>query len=179
MILQSERCLLRPYRPTDVEWLPELANDIEVARWTSTSFPHPYTPADAERWTKRASNEDPVDSFVIEVDGTPAGGAGLRPQTGEGRGVAECGYWLGRRFWGRGYATDATRLLARYAFGTRNLRRLEAYVFAANPSSGRVLEKCGFVREAVLRQAVTDRDGVVMDAWLYGLLQSDARHAPL
>jgi RimJ/RimL family protein N-acetyltransferase len=179
MILQSERCLLRPYRPADVEWLPDLANDIEVARFTSTSFPYPYTRADAELWTKRASNEYPVDSFVIEVGGTPAGGAGLRPSSGEGRGVAECGYWLGRRFWGRGYATDATRLLVRYAFDTRKLRRLEAYVFASNPSSGRVLEKCGFAREAVLRQAVTDRDGVVMDAWLYGMLQSDANHSRL
>jgi ribosomal-protein-alanine N-acetyltransferase len=173
MILQSERCLLRPYRAADVEWLPDLANDIEVARWTSASFPHPYTAADAELWTKRASNEYPVDSFVIEAAGTPVGGAGLRFGTGEGRGVAECGYWLGRRFWGRGYATDATRLLVRYAFGTREVRRLEGYVFAANPTSGRVLEKCGFSREAVLREALTDRDGIVMDAWLYARLRSD------
>jgi RimJ/RimL family protein N-acetyltransferase len=173
MILQSERCLLRPYRLNDAAWLPVLANDIEVARWTSAAFPHPYTQADADGWVARAVAERPAASFVIEVDGFPAGGVGLRVHKGEARGGAECGYWLGRSFWGRGLATEATRLLVRYAFETRGLRRLEAYVFAANPASGRVLEKCGFVREGVLREAVTDRDGTVMDAWLYALLSRD------
>jgi RimJ/RimL family protein N-acetyltransferase len=64
-------------------------------------------------------------------------------------------------------------LFVPYAFATRRLRRLEAYVFAANPSSARVLEKCGFVREGILREAVVDREGAVHDAWLYARLRGD------
>jgi RimJ/RimL family protein N-acetyltransferase len=173
MILRSERCTLRPYRPGDANWLPNLANDVEVARWTSASFPYPYTQYDADAWVALASSERPTNSFVIEAHGRPAGGIGLRPQSGEGHGVAECGYWLGRPFWGRGLATEALCLLLPYAFAERRLRRLEAYVFATNPVSARVLEKCGFVREGVLREAVTDREGAIVDAWLYSRLQHD------
>lgn len=173
MILRSERCTLRPYRPDDANWLPELANDVEVARWTSTSFPHPYTQYDADAWVALAASERPINSFVIEAHGRPAGGIGLRPQSGEGHGVVECGYWLGRQYWGRGLATEALRLILPYAFSERRFRRVEAYVFATNGTSARVLEKCGFVREGVLREAVTDREGAVLDAWLYSRLQRD------
>jgi RimJ/RimL family protein N-acetyltransferase len=173
MILRSERCTLRPYRADDANWLPTLANDVEVARWTSASFPYPYTQRDADAWVALAASERPINSFVIEARGRPAGGIGLRPQSGEGYGVAECGYWLGRPFWGRGLATEALRLILPYAFAERRLRRLEAYVFATNPTSARVLDKCGFVREGILREAVTDREGAVLDAWLYSRLSSD------
>jgi RimJ/RimL family protein N-acetyltransferase len=44
-------------------------------------------------------------------------------------------------------------------------------VFAPNLASARVLEKCGFVREAVMREALVERDGSVVDAWLYALVR--------
>jgi [ribosomal protein S5]-alanine N-acetyltransferase len=115
---------------------------------------------------------------VIEAGGIPAGGIGLRPQLGEGYGVAECGYWLGRRFWGNGLATEALRLILPYAFEERRLRRVEAYVFATNPASARILEKCGFKREGVLREAVSDREGAVLDAWLFARLRRDPPLGP-
>jgi RimJ/RimL family protein N-acetyltransferase len=173
MFLRGQHCELRPYRVEDASWLPVLANDVEVSRWMTTSFPYPYTRRDADAWVAIALAERPVDNFVIEAGGQPAGGVGLRLQSGNGFGVAECGYWLGRRHWGRGLATEALRLFVPYAFATRRLRRLEAYVFAANPSSARVLEKCGFVREGILREAVVDREGAVHDAWLYARLRGD------
>lgn len=140
----------------------------------NATFPHPYTPGDARAWVAKASIEDPTDNFAIEVDGALAGGIGLRPLAGESLGVAEFGYWLGQRSWGRGLATEAARLLVRYAFRVRGLRRLEAYVFAPNLASARVVEKSGFRREAILREAIVDREGAVMDAWLYAQLRSEA-----
>lgn len=98
----------------------------------------------------------------------------MRLQDGESRGVAVFGYWLGHAFWGTGLATEAARLLASHAFTVRDLRRLEAYVFAPNVASARVLEKAGFRRGAVLREGVMDREGIVMDAWLYARLRSEA-----
>jgi len=171
LTLRSARCLLRPYRMDDAAWLPGLAGDFAVTRWMAATFPHPYTQDDATSWVTRASAEQPVDNFVIEIDGAPAGGIGLREHGGESRGVAEFGYWLGRRFWGRGIATQAAHAFIPGAFAQRDLRRLEAHVFSANAASARVLEKCGFLREAVLREALTDREGVVMDAWLYAQLR--------
>jgi ribosomal-protein-alanine N-acetyltransferase len=168
----GERCVLRAYRDDDVAALPAIAGDLEVARWMAATFPHPYTTQDAQAWVARASNESPLDNFAIELDGALAGGVGFRPHAGERRGVAEFGYWLGRAFWGRGIATEVARLCSAYAFGERRVRRLEAHVFAPNAASARVLEKCGFVREAMMRDALTGRDGYVVDAWLYARLAS-------
>ncbi len=170
MQLRGRRCLLRPYAPGDVDALQVEAGALDVARWMTRAFPHPYTLQDARDWIGRAAAESPTDNFAIEVDGALAGGVGIRPLRYESEGVAEFGYWLGRRSWGKGIASEAAGLLAAHAFGERGLRRLEAYVFAPNVASARVLEKCGFVREGILRRAVTDREGQILDAWLYALL---------
>ena len=86
---------------------------------------------------------------------------------------AEVGYWLGHEFWGRGIATIAVRLLTRHAFEVRpELRRLYATPFANNAGSARVLEKAGYVREAVLRHSVV-KDGVVLDQFIYACLRGD------
>jgi ribosomal-protein-alanine N-acetyltransferase len=139
----------------------------------SAMVPHPYTIADAEAWVAKVSDEMPIDNFAIEVDDTHAGGIGIRLHGGERNGVAEFGYWLGQEYWGRGIATEAARLVISYAFRRRGLRRLEAHVFAPNVVSARVLEKCGFVREAISREALVERSGNVVDCLLYARLASD------
>ncbi len=59
-------------------------------------------------------------------------------------GLFELGYWLGRPFWGHGYATEAARKLAGFAFSRLKATQLTAGYFHDNPASGRVLEKVGF-----------------------------------
>ena len=130
-------------------------------------FPHPYTQIDADEWiaiTKRRAGEH----FVIEIDGELAGGVGLNPLSGERVGTALFGYWLGRRFWGRGIATDAARTLSDHALASGVLRRLEATVFVPNAASARVLEKSGFRLEATLSQYYVDREDGVCDGLMYG-----------
>jgi RimJ/RimL family protein N-acetyltransferase len=164
---------LRPYRVDDSEALQALADDPLVTRWMTAAFPYPYTRADAVSWVAHASLEEPPGNFVIELDGAFAGAVGMIPQAGEHAGTAIFGYWVGRRFWGRGVATDAARALARYALRARGLRRLQASVFAPNTASARVLEKAGFTLEARLRESYTQRDGSVCDALVYARLASD------
>ncbi len=150
----------------------QVAGDFAVARWMTAGFPHPYTRAAADAWVVKAAAEDPVENFAIEVEGLLAGGIGIAPHTGEHAGVAEFGYWLGCAYWGRGIATEAAGLVVRHAFDVRHLRRLEAHVFAPNTASARVLEKTGFTREAVLRESYVERDGTIVDGYLYALLRS-------
>jgi ribosomal-protein-alanine N-acetyltransferase len=164
-------CTLRPYREDDAERLVQIANDAGVSRYLSRRFPFPYTADDARSWVATASRQDPTDDYVIVVDGVLAGGVGIRPHDLERSGVAEFGYWLGRAYWGRGIATRAARMLIAHAFAARDLRRLEAMVFAPNVASARVLEKCGFAREGTMRGAVLDRAGNVTDALAYALLR--------
>ncbi len=60
------------------------------------------------------------------------------------------GYWLAEPFWGRGIMTAAAHACVDHVFADLPVVRLEAPVFAWNPASMRVLEKCGFAREGVL-----------------------------
>jgi RimJ/RimL family protein N-acetyltransferase len=83
-------------------------------------------------------------SFLIfeRTDGPPnlvgSCGLGRRPS-----GAVEMGYWIARAFWGRGYATEASRALIDIA-RTLGFTQLEGSHFIDNPASGRVLEKLGF-----------------------------------
>jgi len=74
---------------------------------------------------------------------------------------------LGRDYWGRGIATDAALTLSDAALRGRQLRRLEARVFAPNIASARVLEKSGFTLEGRLRAYYLDRENKVCDALSY------------
>jgi RimJ/RimL family protein N-acetyltransferase len=129
-------------------------------------FPSPYTRKDADRFIARATGPGPALMLAIAVDGEAAGGIGIHPLGDVYRGTAEIGYWLGEPFRGRGIATEAVRALVPVAFERTTIVRIQAGIFENNPASMRVLEKCGFVREAVHRQAIT-KNGRVMDEMLY------------
>ena len=73
---------------------------------------------------------------------------------------------------GRGYGTQAHRLLTRYLFAHTTVHRIEAATEAANLAEQRVLEKAGFTREGVMR-GVFWRDGGYRDGALYSVLRTD------
>jgi len=165
-------CTVRPWAEADAPALVRHADDREVWRNLRDRFPHPYTAADAEAWLTFARWQDPPTHFAIEVDGEAAGGIGYTIGEHEQARTAEIGYWLGRAVWGRGIATEALRAVTADAFATHALDRIQACVFAWNVASVRVLEKAGYVREALLRRAVT-KDGETTDMLIYGILRPE------
>jgi RimJ/RimL family protein N-acetyltransferase len=173
IVLRGDRCSLRPWRLQDALLLPELANDADIARFMTPLFPHPYRLHDAQAWVRLNQNAEPTLNFAIEYGGTLAGGVGLMPGDEErGRaGSTAIGYWLGKRFWGQGIATEAVSLLSEHAFATLGVRRLWANVFAPNRASARVLEKAGFRHEATLNGALVDRSGTIHDELIYVLFR--------
>ena len=170
MELKLTRCTLRPWRQGDETSLQRYANNRNVSRNLRDIFPFPYTAADAAEWIARVKDESPRLNFAIDVDGAAVGDISVHLRQDERRQSAEVGYWLGEPFWGRGIATEALRAITDYAFATFPVIRLEAGVFGWNPGSARVLEKCGYVLEGRLRQAIT-KDGRVTDRLIYGLLR--------
>jgi RimJ/RimL family protein N-acetyltransferase len=148
---------LRPWRLDDAPTLVRRINDAAVAAFLDL-VPQPYQHADAiayltdcaEAWRTGARA-----SFAVCVDGTdgPAGSIGIRWAEIDD-GVAEVGYWVAAEVRGRGVATTATRLVARWAFGSEpRLERLELRADVENEPSSRVAAKAGFTREGVLRSA--------------------------
>lgn len=167
LVLRGARCTLRPWRRDDARMLPELAGDPDVAHYMNHRFPSPYTRADADAWIRLNLDEPDVLHWAIEVGGELAGGIGLTPGALEHAGSVMIGYWLAKKFWGRGIASDALRTLTAHALATLRPRRLWANVMAANAASARVLEKAGYVREAVLARSIVDRHGAAHDELIY------------
>jgi RimJ/RimL family protein N-acetyltransferase len=142
--LSTERLLLRGVVNSDAERMVELANDFGLASMT-TAMPHPYTLADAEHWLARCRSIDwdREAYFVIEHRSFGVVGAlGFKPGP---RGRPEIGYWLGRPYWNRGYATEATRAALDWARRDWRKALVVAGHFADNPASGQVLCKAGFL----------------------------------
>ena len=171
-MLSDGAVVIRDWRETDAQELATQANDRRVWLGLRDLFPHPYSIEDARAFIGMAMGMSPRTFLAIEVHGRVAGGIGYVPGTDVERISAEVGYWLGHEYWGRGITTTAVRLLTRHAFEQGpELRRLYATPFANNPGSARVLEKAGYVREAVLRQSVI-KDGEVLDQVVYARLRS-------
>jgi RimJ/RimL family protein N-acetyltransferase len=142
MFARTARLLLRPGWAEDAPALAGAIGDERIVRNLATA-PWPYRLRDAEAFL--AQPRDPIlPSFLMfeRTDAEPrllgSCGLGRRPS-----GAVELGYWVARRYWGRGIATEASRALLDIA-RTLRLPRLQASHFVDNPASGRVLEKLGF-----------------------------------
>jgi RimJ/RimL family protein N-acetyltransferase len=141
--LFSDRLTLRPPTLGDAPRLAALTRDPGVARMV-TSMPYPQPAISAEGFLLIAEARAVLDAERIYAVDLPGEGliglCGVHPAGG----TLEIGYWIGRPYWGHGFATEAARTLAGAA---RDLERgpVVAGHFADNPASGRVLEKAGFV----------------------------------
>lgn len=166
MRLDCGICIVRNWRESDCESLPRFANNRRVWRNLKDRFPHPYTGADADAWLALSRTHPERTGWAIEADSTAVGGIGLLPGEDVHAKSAHIGYWLGEPYWGRGIMTAAVRTVSDYAILQLGILRLEAPVFEWNPASMRVLEKCGFAREGVMRKSVF-KDGELIDCVLY------------
>jgi len=167
----------------DLSQVPELVpllNERTVARWT-LHIPHPYGAADAREFVRRARAHrrrgDGLRLLIVRRrDGAVVGGIGLHQMSGDHR-RAEIGYWVGRRYRGQGYATEAARSLVKEAFGPLGLHRVEAAVFPGNAASVGVLRRLGFRYEGRHREAVR-KDGRWMTDVRFARLATDPVRTP-
>lgn len=129
--LQTGRLTLRPLLATDEAALVAGLNDWEVVRWL-VPVPFPYGPADFQAFLSLA---EPGKIWVIEDH------KGLV-------GLIEIdnllGYWLARRAWGQGYATEAARAVLAEHFADPAARTVGSGYFEGNARSANVLTKLGF-----------------------------------
>jgi RimJ/RimL family protein N-acetyltransferase len=165
-------CILREWRLSDVASLAKNANNIHVWNNVRDYFPHPYSEEDGKQYIEAVlSKPCPATDMAIVVDGKVAGGIGIVSNSDVERISAELGYWLGEKYWNRGIMTEAIKEMSAHAFTRFPLRKIYAPVFDFNIASQRVLQKAGFEREAVLKQAAV-KNGNIIDLHYYSLLKS-------
>jgi RimJ/RimL family protein N-acetyltransferase len=139
-VLETERLALRAPRPEDAKAVAQLANDRRIAENTAR-IPHPYTLVDAEKFIASVNRVDGEIAFLITREKIVLGAVGIAMTERE---PPEIGYWLGVKFWGHGYATEAVRAVIDHAFADLEFEAVAAGARVTNPASRRVLEKCGF-----------------------------------
>ena len=89
--------------------------------------------------------------------------------------VYETGYWVARKYAGQGMATEAANAAIRYAFSHLGAKAITIGYFDGNEASRRIVEKLGFQKIGVARQAVTRcLDGTKLDRHEYILMSPDA-----
>jgi RimJ/RimL family protein N-acetyltransferase len=142
--LYTERLALRPLEREDAPVLAPLLNDFEVAK-NLVPVRHPYGLSDALEFIGKVEKSRGFrESFVFAItrksDKAFLGVWGLEL----GRGAFHVGYWLGRPYWGQGYATEAGRAGIAFAFAELLVGSLASGWFFDNPASGNVLSKLGF-----------------------------------
>ena len=172
--LETQDLVLRRPRMKDAADIYAYAKDEEVARFVLWE-PHrsvSETRSCLRDLIRRARAGYPS-SWVITLrnTGSVIGTIGFVWYSAENS-SAEIGYSLSRDYWHRGFATQALRAVTAEAFHSLPLNRIEAQHDLRNPTSGRVMEKCGFRQEGILRSRVYNK-GEYIDVALWSLLRSD------
>ena len=152
----------------------ELYSEADIRRWMGWDEPPPddaealaniERAADAWRdggWAVFRIVEAPTDRVV--------GGLNLRLGDHD---IAEISYFLRRSVRGRGFATRAVRLAARWAFDELGIQRIELRTHLDNLDSQRVAERAGFTREGIERASRAWPDGTRFDSVIFSLLPRD------
>lgn len=157
-VIETRRLTLRAPGLNDVEPLARLADDADIARMT-LRMPHPFGVGDAEDFVLQVAAQDPARAATFVIEHDDHGLVGVLGLFEDADPAPEAGYWIGRDFWGRGFATEA--LEAGMVWASRKWRRraLMAGHFTDNPASGRVLEKAGFLYTGEVRKGFSRARG--------------------
>ena len=161
--------LLRLWSIQDAHSLAKHANNEKIAANLRDGFPHPYTEVDAKNWLKNAIIDKNL-LLAIEVNGEAVGGIGVIYKEDVYRKSAEIGYWLSESYWNKGIISEAIKILTEYTFANSDIVRFYAGIFDNNPASAQVLQKAGFFKEAVHKNAVIKK-GVLMDEIIFAKLK--------
>lgn len=165
---------LRPWRLEDVPRVAEICRDPEISRWTRV--PSPYTEEHARSWIEQTIRDwdrrEGESAFAVTDGGEVVGAIGLRLFEDEYTARGSIGYWVAADARGRGVATDALRIVSRWALRQLGLPRVELVTDPENRASQRVAEKAGFRQEGLLRGYVRMRDGQ-RDCVMFSLLATE------
>jgi RimJ/RimL family protein N-acetyltransferase len=169
-ILEGGKVRLRPVREEDLPDFLRWLNDPDVLRWL-TLPKAPTMEEERQWWEAEQRNPDDVVWAIETLDGRLLGDLALRTNP-LGR-WADLGLFIGEKaLWSRGYGTDAVRTILRYAFTGMRLNRVSLTTDELNARALRCYEKCGFVREGLLRQHRLV-DGQFRNSVLMGVLQEE------
>lgn len=170
----GEKVRLREYRKEDITKAWEYINDPETKKLLNPRIPFPITLEEETKWFEERSSSKDEYNFAIETLGDEKyiGGCGINAVDWKNS-VATVGIFIGdKECWGRGYGTDAMKVLMTFIFEQMNIHKIKLNVFSYNERAIKSYEKCGFRVEGRLRQELF-RDGRYCDELVMGILKEE------
>lgn len=169
----GRQVVLREFALEDVDDVLAIIGDDKVTTWLSfDSRTQDQAIAMIEGSLERAQQEPRTEYYLAVTKHDDNRVIGFARIGFAGVKAGKLGYAIAAEEWGRGYATDAARVLTTYAFTELGLHRISAAIGPENTASIAVLEKLGFTREGLLRDHVFT-NGAWRDSVLYSVLEHE------
>ena len=154
-MIETERLIIRRFKIEDAQEVYECCNDYDVVK-TTLGMPWPYTEEMAKGWILRQpAREESGTSyeFAICFKDNPNKIVGCVSLMGIDQRAkrGEMGYWVGKKYWKQGIATEAAKAMIEFGFKKLGLHSIIARYFEINPASGRVMQKCGMTYVGTIR----------------------------
>lgn len=168
----GEKVCLRAYKEEDIQKAAAFVNDKELKKLLVTSVPFPMTLWEEADWVKsQKGGKNGEYNFAIEDLETKEyiGGCGINEVNWLTR-VAVVGIMIGDKdYWGRGYGTDAMKVLMKFIFEEMNMNKIRLSTFSFNERAIKSYKKCGYEIEGVLKNEIFKEgkyyDEVIMSAF--------------
>lgn len=151
MILETKNLILRQWAESDAGAMFRLESEPEVGYWCGWSPPKSEVEciATIKQWQAQWKSKRRFFAVTLRSSGELVGLAGLNLGYDSCKdlcaGNAELVYWIGKPYWGRGYATESARALVHYGLIDLALNELWVGYYDGNERSKNVIEKCGFI----------------------------------
>jgi ribosomal-protein-alanine N-acetyltransferase len=163
---QTPRLLLRAPEPSDVDPLFAIQGDPEAMRFTYCSPSRPATAAHLESYAARFAEDGFAPwTAVLSAEDRVVGWGGLNKDPNAPHWGVEVAYYIDRRYWGRGLASELVHESLAYAFDDLSLPEVGAFARPENITSLRVLVKTGFEWVRFVPELERDEYRISRDSW--------------
>lgn len=157
--ITTKSLLLRPIKIEDASLMfAAISQDPEVARYMSWRLTGnfedtlSFVKLAVNWWAKPETANDFVFAIFLANSQEFIGSCSTGPHSPSEKFHWGIGYNIARRFWGKGYGTEAVAAITQYTLARPEVYRASAVVDLENVASARILEKCGFAREGILKR---------------------------
>ncbi len=173
-MIEGKRVKLRGFELDDLDEVHRAMNNPNMTRYLRVM--KPFSKEDEEEWIKntwKRRKEGTHYAFAIEdkEKGELIGSISLMNVEQENK-RAELGIWIKEEYWGKGYGTEAEKLMTKYGFEELNLNSIHARAYSFNERSQRAIKSIGF-KENGKQRAALYRHGDYHDAYYYDMLKEE------